>query len=411
MRLAISGNTDRNKQLNRNLVLQIIHRHGPITKAEISEKLDLTFATIGNITSELIKVKAVKISGYAKSDGGRPPALYEFDWNNFYVIALDIGVSVISSALVNFKDEIQLKYDLEMSGSNKNIPLVEKVFIAIDELLAKNNIPSSKIIGIGVSAPGPIDKNDGILISPPNLEGTKNVNVKQSLEDRYKLPTVLEKDANAAALAEQWFGTVHIDENILYIFADQGIGGGLIMDSRIYRGFHNSAGEIGHVSIDIDGPRCNCGNFGCLEAMASGISILRRVKEKIRRGVASSLTDIYLHGEEKLTLDIVIQHAREGDELAKVILNETGSYLGIGVANAINFFAPNKVLFGGEMIDLYPELIPVAEKIAKSRSFSRSANNIMFTKTSFGSESSLMGAASIIQQKLLDSPDQTILKR
>ncbi|WP_269410206.1 ROK family protein [Lentibacillus daqui] len=410
MQKAEAGNTDRIKQINRSLVLKIIHKYGPVSKAEISAKVDLTFATIGNITSELLETEAIKLAGYGKSNGGRRPVLYEINWNNFYVIALAIGVTGISAALVNLKADIFSRCDVPMIG-DQNTPLIEKVYKGVDGLLAQADVNTSKIVGIGVSAPGPIDEGDGRLLSPPNLQGTKNVNIKHLLEERYHLVTVLEKDANAAALAEQWFGVAHMTENILYIFADQGIGGGVIIDSRIYRGFKNGAGEIGHVSIDIDGPRCNCGNFGCLEAMASGISIIKRVKKEIHRGVSSTLTDVYLKNEDDLTLETIIGHGRKGDPLAKEILNETGRYLGIGVANAINFFAPSKVIFGGQIVDLFPEIIQVAEEIAKSRSFSAYATDITFTKSSFGFQSTLIGAAAIIQQRLFDSPEEAIIQK
>lgn len=113
----------------------------------------------------------------------------------------------------------------------------------------------------------------------------------------------------------------------------------MIVDSRTYRGFKNGAGEIGHISIDPDGPRCNCGNFGCLEAVASGLSIITRIKKEIRRGGRSSLTDLYLNDEDALTLETIMEHGENGDELVLKVLEETGRYLGIGVTNAINFFA------------------------------------------------------------------------
>lgn len=411
MRIVESGNMDRNKHLNRSLVLNTIHKYGPISKADISQKLNLTFATIGNITSELIKTEAIRTSGFGESNGGRKPALYEINWENFYVIAVDIGVTKITAAIVNLKGEIYSRYDVGMSSIKDSLTLIERVYKTVDELLAGKDITDSKIFGIGVSAPGPIDGDEGKILSPPNLQDTSDVNIEQLLEERYHLTTILEKDANAAALAEQWFGSIHMKENILYILADQGIGGGIIIGTRIYRGFKNGAGEIGHVSIDVDGPRCNCGNFGCLEAMASGIAVIKRVQEEIRRGVLSTLADLYLQEDHSLTLDEIIKHARQGDRLANTVLDEAGRYLGIGVANAINFFAPSKVIFGGQMIDLNPEVVRTAEKIAKSRSFSSFAKKITFTKSSFGYQSTLVGAASIIQQKLFDAPEETIIQK
>ncbi|TQS74270.1 ROK family protein [Ornithinibacillus gellani] len=402
-------NTDQIRQYNRSLVLKLIYKEGPVSKAEISKKSELTFATIGNITTELLEIEAIRESGYGKSNGGRRPILYEFNWDNYYVIALDIGVTQVSAALVNFKGSIYHQHEVSMSDPSNKPNLIEKVYKVIDELVSQADLSFSKIVGIGVSAPGPIDEDDGKILTPPNLHGVKNVNIKALLEQRYELTTVLEKDANAAALAEQWFGSAGSKGNILYIFADQGIGGGIIIDSRIYRGYKNGAGEIGHISIDIDGPKCNCGNFGCLEALASGIALVKRVKQEIRRGSKSSLSALYLNDEAELTLETIMEHGKNGDPLVQHILNEIGRYLGIGVTNAMNFFSPTTVIFGGQMIELYPEIIQVTEEIAKDRVFSEFAHDIPFIKSSFGNQSSLMGAASIIQQKIFDYPENILI--
>lgn len=404
-----SRNSDRIKQLNRSLVLKAIHKNGPITKADIASKMKLTFAAIGNITSELEENGIIKVAGYGESNGGRRPALYEMNWNDYFVIALDIGVTKISAAIVNLKADISHEETVFTGEEGCNAPLIETVYKTIDKLLEGPDLPMKNLLGIGVSAPGPIDDVAGKLLSPPNLQNTETVHIKELLEQRYQLMTVVEKDANAAALAEQWFGKTQIHENIMYIFADQGIGGGMIIDSRIFKGFQNSAGEIGHVSIDIDGPRCNCGNFGCLEAMASGIAIIRRVKEEIRRGTQSSLAELYLEQKKELTLEMIIDHGKKGDKLVQNILDETGRYFGIGLANAINFFAPSEIIFGGQIVDLYPEIIGIAERIAKSRAFSAFASKIELKKSSFGSQSSLIGAASIIQQSIFDQPEMMFL--
>lgn len=401
-------NTDQIRQYNRALVLHFIYKHGPISKAEIAEKTDLTFATISNITSELEEMKAINTAGYGKSNGGRKPLLYEFHWDQYYTIALDIGVTKVQAAIVDFKGKIHDHFDMKMSAFAPGTTLIDKTYTVIDQLLENTTLEISKLVGIGVSAPGPIDQ-DGVILTPPNLEGVENVNIKDSLEKRYKLITVLEKDANAAALAEQWFGNVRPEENILYLFADQGIGGGMIVNARIYRGFRNGAGEIGHMSIDTDGPRCNCGNFGCLESFASGISVIKRIKKELRRGATSSLSDLYLQNEESLTLDTIVEHGKNGDSLVEKVFEETGRYLGLGIKNAMNFFAPTMVIFGGQMIELRPELIKMSEDIAKKRAFSAFANDVTFVQTSFAEQSCLIGAAAIIQQRLFDEPESHLI--
>lgn len=394
-------NGNKVKQLNRSLILKEIRQNGPIPKIDLSSKFDLTFPAVGNIITELLDTGIIEEAGYGESSGGRPPILYKMNWDSVYVIALVIGVQEVSISLVNLKGKVKN----EITGDVKKDSLIEEIYKLIDELLEKTDIDITKIAGIGVSAPGPIDSTDGKVLTPPNLEAIRNIDIQHLLEKRYKLFTVLERDSSALALAEQWFGDVNPNENILYIYNDQGLGGGLIINSRIHRGVGNSAGEIGHMVIDIDGPKCNCGNFGCLEALSSGIAIQKRVKEEIRRGYPSSLADSYLQNEEEIMIDTIIQHAKEGDKLSMQILNESERYLGLGIANAINLFSPDQIIFGGKVIELYPEMIEAVEKVAKQRAFSPYSKKIVFAESVFNNQSNFIGAAAVIQQKLFDNPE------
>lgn len=399
------ANSDAVKQLNRSLILKEIRQNGPVTKIDLANKFDLTFPGVGNIINALMEADLIKEAGYGESSGGRPPILYNMNWDSVYVIALVIGVEKVSASLVNLKGEV---CDEITAKINSDI-VVEKIYHLTDQLLAQTTISATKISGIGVSAPGPIDTADGKVLTPPNLKAISNIDIQNLLENRYELPTVLERDANAFALAEQWFGHVEPEEDILYIFNDQGLGGGLIIDSRIHRGLGNGAGEIGHMIIDIDGPRCNCGNFGCLEALSSGIAIQRRVKEEIRRGFSTSLADSYIHKGIEPTIKEIVAKAREGDKLALQVLHEAERYLGLGIANVVNLFSPDQIIFGGEVTRLYPEIIKKAEKLAKQHAFSPQAKQITFSKSAFIYESNAVGAAAVIQQRLFDLPLDTIV--
>lgn len=399
----VSGNTT--KQNNRTLVLKEIRNHKSITKMDLINTFDLTPTAIGNIIDELIKADIIHKVGYGKSKGGRPPVLYAIKWDKVYVIAIAIGVQNISASLVNLKGEIRG----EIIFDNSNSPLIERVYALIGILFEKAGEEGRKILGIGISAPGPVDSSSGVILTPPNLEGANNLDITKLLEDRYKLSTILEVDANASALAEQWFGAVDLNKDILYIYNDQGLGGSLIINTRMYKGFGNGAGEIGHMTVDLDGPQCSCGNYGCLEILSSGIAIKKEVKAQIRRGFPTSLQNLYKDGVDKLELNNIVEYARNGDQLAKQTLDKAARYLGIGLSNAINLFSPDKVIFGGDVITLYPESIEIAEEVAKERSFSPLAKKIEFEKSKFNEHSNLIGAAATIQQKLFDNPEGIII--
>lgn len=389
------------KKPNHVLILNEIRKHSSITKADLVEKFDLTSAAIGKIVSELISSNIVQEIGYGMSQGGRPPVLYAMYWESAFVIAIDIGVKTVSVAAIDLKGEAKEK----ISAPVKNNSVIQLVYDLVDTLLDQVTLNA---VGIGVSAPGPINPISGTILTPPNLSGAKNLKITELLESRYDLPTILEVDANASALAEQWFGSSKESVDTLFVYNDQGLGGSVIIDSRVYKGMGNSAGEIGHMSIDIDGPKCSCGNFGCLETLGSGMAIEQYIKAGIRRGAITPLESLYSAGEE-IALSEIAKHAYQGDSLAKQAFEEAGRYLGIGVANAVNLFAPDLVVFGGHVSALYPEMIQIAERVAKKRSFSPMANNIPFARAEFNKDSNLIGAAAVIQQKIFDYPEGILM--
>src|SRR5699024_725002 len=324
---------------------------------------------------------------------GRPPILYNMNWSSVYVISLAIEVEQITVGIVDLKGTV-IDEELIMINSTN---FIESVIELIDRVINHSNINHEKIAGIGVSAPGPLDLVDGKVLTPPNLKGIANIDIQKKLEEKYNIPVVLERDANAFALAEQWFNKSELNENILYVYNDQGLGGGMIINSRIHRGIGNSAGEIGHMVIDIDGPRCNCGNFGCLEALSSGIAIRRKVEEGIKRGFNSSLNEYYLKNDRVPSIDMIIEHANEDDRLANSVLKEAERYLGLGITNVMNLFSPDKIVFGGSVIALYPEMIEAVELIAKQRAFSPSSQQTRFIKSKFINHSNVIGGAAVIQ--------------
>ena len=397
--------TNSDKKQNHIAILKEIRKQDMITKTDLVDKVHLTSVGVGNIVGELIEAGIVREAGYGESRGGRPPVLYTMEWDSVYVIAVVFGVKHISVSLVNLRGDIKEN----VTWDTESDTIIDRVFELIDYVLRNSSIKRGKILGIGVSAPGPIDDTNRVILTPPNLTGAKNLDIAQLLEERYQLATVLEVDANASALAEQWFGRVNPNEDILYVFNDQGLGGGLIIDSKIYKGYGNSAGEIGHMAIDIDGPACSCGNYGCLETLSSGIAIQHKVKAKIRRASPTTLTPYYENGKDNITLELIAEHANAGDSIAIQTFEEAARYLGIGVANVINLFAPDQVVFGGRVIELFPETIQIAEQVAKARSFSPLSKKIKFEQSSFNNHSSMVGAAATIQQKLFDHPETILM--
>lgn len=205
---------------------------------------------------------------------------------------------------------------------------------------------NAEFVGVGVGAPGPLDTRRGIVLLTPNL-GWVNMPLRQIIHDRLNLPASLDNDANCATLGEWWMGAARGTRNAIGITIGTGIGGGIIIDGKLYHGASDCAGEIGHTTIDTEGRRCKCGNYGCLEAYASGPNIALRACEELKAGAESRLPT-YVGGDlKKITAQTVYQAAHDGDKLAMEVVNDTAKFLGIGIANLLNIFNPEVVVVCG----------------------------------------------------------------
>jgi glucokinase len=206
--------------------------------------------------------------------------------------------------------------------------------------------PGAEILGVGVGAPGPLDTRRGIVLLTPNL-GWVNLPLRQIIHDRLGIPAALDNDANCAVLGEWWVGAARGARIAIGITIGTGIGGGLILDGKLFHGASDVAGEIGHTTIDTEGRRCKCGNYGCLEAYASGPNIALRAIEEIEAGAVSRLPTLVGGDLTRITAQTVYQAAADGDDLALEVVNDTAKFLGVGIGNLLNVFNPEVVVVCG----------------------------------------------------------------
>ena len=245
--------------------------------------------------------------------------------------------------------------------------VVDRLIALADNAIAslRRNVPGAEIVGVGVGAPGPLDTKQGIVLLTPNL-GWVNLPLRQIIENRLGLPTALDNDANCAVLGEWWVGAAHGTRHAIGITIGTGIGGGLILDGDLYHGASDVAGEIGHMTIDTEGRRCKCGNYGCLEAYASGPNIALRAVEAIEAGAESRLPQ-YVDGDlGRITAQTVYQAAYDGDELALEVVTDTARFLGAGIANLLNVFNPEVVVIcGGVTLAGDHLFVPLRREVAR----------------------------------------------
>jgi glucokinase len=226
-------------------------------------------------------------------------------------------------------------------------------------------VRGAEFIGAGVGAPGPLDTKRGVVLLTPNL-GWVNLPLRDLVQQGIKLPTAIDNDANCAVLGECWMGAARGARNVIGITIGTGIGGGIVVNGRLYHGSSDSAGEIGHTTVEVNGRRCKCGNYGCLEAYASGPAIARRAVEAIEASQPSRLPEYVSGALEKITAQTVYQAAHDGDELAEEVVGDTAKFLGAGIANMINIFNPEiVVVFGGVTYAGERLFAPLRREVAK----------------------------------------------
>ncbi|MEH7378863.1 ROK family protein [Bacillus sp. JJ1533] len=316
------------KKNNKALVLKLIMEREPISRADIAQVSGLNKTTVSTLVTELLEEDLIFESGPGVSSGGRRPVILHFNKDAGYAIGIDIGVNYILSILTDLKGNILAEKNQTLTRTTY-ATVMSNVQDMIQSLM--DEMPKSRygIVGIGVGVPGLVN-NEGAILLAPNL-GWSNIQLKEDLEKIYEIPIIIENEANAGGIGEQQFGEGQDQENILYISAGIGIGVGIIVNKELYKGKNGFSGEMGHMIIDINGKRCNCGSRGCWEAYASEQALLE---------MADQIVD---------SLEELIQLAKNGDEKAKEMFDEIGNYLGFGINNIINTFNPEQVIIGNRL--------------------------------------------------------------
>jgi len=292
-----------------------------------------------------------------------------------YIIGVDLGGTKISAGAVSIDGSrvagvrsIATQPELGDEGVAERInELIEAVMVAT---MQEVGAARGDFIGIGIGAPGPLDRARGIVVVAPNL-GWKDFPLRDRVMARTGLPATLDNDANCATVGEWWLGAARGGRNVVGITIGTGIGGGLIFDGKLYHGSSDVAGEIGHTTIDVNGRHCKCGNYGCLEAYASGPAIATRAREALAREDTASLLPTMVDGQmEKITAEVVYDAAKKGDGLANEIVRDTARYLGAGIATLLNVINPDVVVVAGGVTRAGEALFAPLRAEVRRRAFS-----------------------------------------
>ncbi len=374
------------KKNNKALVLQLIIEKEPISRADIAQVSGLHKATVSSLVNELLEEELIYESGPGESSGGRRPVILHFNKVAGFAIGIDIGVNYVLSVLTDLKGNILIE---------KNQPLEQTVYSEVMSIVKNmiqlliDEMPASRygIVGIGVGVPGIVNKEGAVLLAP-NL-GWKNVQLKTDLENEFRVPVMIENEANAGAVGEQQFGAGQDYQNIIYISAGIGIGVGIILNKVLYQGRNGFSGEMGHMIIDINGKLCNCGSRGCWEAYASENALLE------------------LAGKNTDSLEALIKRAENGDEAAKHLFGEIGQYLGFGINNIINTFNPDQVIIGNRLAMAKEWMEQPIRTIIENHTLSHHQKELQLDFSKLGKYSTVLGVSAFVVENFIKEEART----
>lgn len=392
------GNNKMVKKINMHNVLNCIRKNGTISKVDIKAATKLTPTTISEITNSMISDGLIVDAGVSKSTGGRPSQLLSINSDHAYFIGAEIDVNNLKIAVIDFDMNIKYKYSINIKNCMSN----EVIILLIDNILKiieQSEIPKEKIKGIGIAVPGLINK-DGIIELAPNLKWVK-VDIKSKIEQKIGIQVIIENESKLSAVAEKYSGLAKNVNNFVAINIKSGIGAGIYINNQLYLGQSGNAGELGHTTVKEDGPLCGCGNYGCLETMASTPSIIKRVITCKKQGESSMLFENKKNIEE-ITLGDIITFCKKGDKLCNKILESAAKYVGIGVSSIINLLNPKLIILGGDLI-LYKDIvIRRVTEIVETKSLSSNRDVCVIKMTELGENNALLGAAIVSINKYLN---------
>lgn len=312
------------------------------------------------------------------------------------VLAVDLGGSKIVSALVSSEGQILHREYFPTLAEEGAAAVIGRIVASAGALMDNAGMAPSSLAGIAVAAAGAIDPAKGIVTDSPNLPGWHNIPLKDEIEKALGVMTFIVNDATAAALGEHRFGAGRGVRHLIYLTVSTGIGGGIIVDNRLYSGASGSAGEMGHMTIDINGPRCPCGNTGCLEVLASGKAVAREAQRLIGQGTKTVMREIAEGHAEFVTAQTVAAAANRGDAVAISIVNKAANYLGIGLVNLVNIFNPEMIIVGGGMAKMGEMLLQPARKLVAERAFQYPAGIVRIVSSELGDNSGILGAVAFV---------------
>jgi predicted NBD/HSP70 family sugar kinase len=396
------ANRDLMRAINRFTILHAIRDSGVISRVDLARRTGLSQATVTGITADLLTEGMLLEQPGGRSEGGRRPVPLTLNPDGAYTVGVHLSVDQIAVVLIDLQAGIRevfvKRLDPDDCGAER---IIELAVEAVQACLWQAEFTKGQISGIGVAIPGLIDSRSGFVHYVPNY-GWRDIRLAQRLEERMGVRVYVENSANTLAIYEQWFGFGRGVDNFLLITTEHGIGAGIVVDGKLYRGYRGMAGEFGHTVVDPQGPQCRCGQTGCLEAICGNNAIIREARELIAQGA-------WRFEGDSPTIEEILAEAKGGNQSLRAIYAKAGKTLGGAIANLCQLFDPEKVIFSGKGV-LAGELLfgPMREKLPPTISFTREARTRLCVQE-WQATLYARGAGALVLQEVYQSPANRVV--
>lgn len=370
------------KQMNESRVLNLLRMRGRLSKTDISKYLELALPTTLRIIDSLSQQSYIRDAGLGSSTGGRPPSIVAIDGEHLCVIGLELGRRWVRVVRANLLSEI---LDSDYTKT-ENVDDPDKLMSFVKDFIKQIAVSNDLILGIGIAAPGPLDANQGVILTPNGVpEGWKHFAIKQRLTSEIGLKCYLENNADAAAISEVWSSNTNSLDSLMFVLGEVGLGIGMVLNGQVWRGHSNTSGDLGHVVVDINGKRCTCGKLGCVDMYGSASAIEASARDVCGKTMA------YQEVIEKVNL---------GSRAEREILEEALRYLVEGVLNAAIVLNPKRIVVGGQFLTDVAKGVPDLFESALSQLSLASGADV--TVSTHGIHAVALGAATLILQDVYD---------
>jgi predicted NBD/HSP70 family sugar kinase len=391
------------RQKNIASILNVLHLEQIASRARISTLTGISRSTVSNIINKLEKLQIVEYTNERRDPFcvGRPGVALRLNPRAFYALGIEINVYTSRAMLVGLDGGVIAKQDIELNGRTDPDQLLSTLAEAAEQVISKSGTDRERIIGLGVSFMGLTDHTKGIVVRSTSLPQWNRMNIVEGFQERLALPAYVENNANAMTLGEARFGIGRGKKNVLGVTIDEGIGGGIVINKRLYMGSHAAAGELGHMSIVPAGAICHCGNKGCLRTLASESAVEANAIRIIKTGVKTLLRDRPDVDHMKITVQDVIAAAIRGDTCCKDIIVDAGRYLGTGLVNLVNVLSPELVILNKGSLPTFELFFEEVKRTIAEGAYAGKLGIPELAISSLGEDAVCVGAASVVMDRLL----------